>query len=374
MSLAVVREMHGQLLRGEIGGSRTPGEFRTSQGWIGPPGATLATATYVGPPVPEMLAALDAWDAFLRERRSAPRPAAVRHGARAVRGHPPVRRRQRPPRSSPHHAVPHRSGAPHASAALPLGVLRGASRRVLHAAAAGAHPRRVDAMAAVLPRGRPPDRRAGRSAGESADTAPRALSLARQRARPRARRRDVPHAVHHCSVRAAGARAQQARRALGHRRTGGQGTARRVGREAPAARLPGAAGAGRRPASAGGAAAPAGGRQGGRPAQVWSGSDAAADKARRPSHGGGDGHHRLGARPGSPASSHRRAGGPPLLHRPRVHGQGVLRHRLRRSLVPEARAARGLHGARVRREPLRHPGHRCRPAPVHQDRRAQRGA
>ena len=53
-----VRELHEQLLRGEIGGARTPGEFRTSQSWLGPPGATLATATYVPPPVPEMLAAL----------------------------------------------------------------------------------------------------------------------------------------------------------------------------------------------------------------------------------------------------------------------------------------------------------------------------
>ena len=68
LSLGLVRELHEQLLRGEIGGSRTPGEFRTSQSWLGPPGATLATATYVAPPVPEMLAALEAWDDFLHER------------------------------------------------------------------------------------------------------------------------------------------------------------------------------------------------------------------------------------------------------------------------------------------------------------------
>ena len=72
LSLGLVRELHEQLLRGEIGGSRTPGEFRTSQSWLGPPGATLATATYVAPPVPEMLAALEAWDVFLRERDALP--------------------------------------------------------------------------------------------------------------------------------------------------------------------------------------------------------------------------------------------------------------------------------------------------------------
>ncbi len=72
LSLSLVRELHEHLLRGEIGGTRTPGEFRTSQSWLGPPGATLATATYVAPPVPEMLAALEAWDGFLHERETLP--------------------------------------------------------------------------------------------------------------------------------------------------------------------------------------------------------------------------------------------------------------------------------------------------------------
>ena len=72
LSLGVVRELHENLLRGEIGGTRTPGEFRTSQSWVGPPGATLATATYVAPPVPDMLEALEAWDAFLHERGALP--------------------------------------------------------------------------------------------------------------------------------------------------------------------------------------------------------------------------------------------------------------------------------------------------------------
>ncbi|HUK76066.1 MAG TPA: Fic family protein, partial [Thermoleophilia bacterium] len=72
LSLTLVRELHEQLLRGEIGGRRTPGEFRTSQSWLGPPGATLATATYVAPPVAEMHEALAAWDEFLGERDTMP--------------------------------------------------------------------------------------------------------------------------------------------------------------------------------------------------------------------------------------------------------------------------------------------------------------
>ncbi len=72
LSLDLVRELHERLLRGDIGDFRTPGQFRTSQNWIGPPGATLATATYVPPPVPEMLQALEDFGAFLQERGRLP--------------------------------------------------------------------------------------------------------------------------------------------------------------------------------------------------------------------------------------------------------------------------------------------------------------
>ncbi len=72
LSLDLVRELHESLLRGEVGGARTPGEFRTTQNWIGPPGATQATATYVPPPVEEMHGTLEAWEAFLRERDTLP--------------------------------------------------------------------------------------------------------------------------------------------------------------------------------------------------------------------------------------------------------------------------------------------------------------
>src|SRR5207249_2132941 len=50
LSLRLVRELHAHLMKGVRGGQATPGEFRRSQNWIGPPGSTLVNATYVLPP------------------------------------------------------------------------------------------------------------------------------------------------------------------------------------------------------------------------------------------------------------------------------------------------------------------------------------
>ncbi len=72
LSLTFVKDLHERLFRGEIGMQRTPGEFRTSQNWVGPPGATLATATFVPPPVSELDGALAAWEAFLQQRGTLP--------------------------------------------------------------------------------------------------------------------------------------------------------------------------------------------------------------------------------------------------------------------------------------------------------------
>ena len=72
LSLRFVRELHERLMEGVRGAHMTPGEFRRSQNWIGRPGSTLATATYVPPPVIEMTEALGAWELFLHERGSLP--------------------------------------------------------------------------------------------------------------------------------------------------------------------------------------------------------------------------------------------------------------------------------------------------------------
>ena len=71
LSLEFIKALHENLLRGE-GGQRTPGEFRTSQNWLGPSGATQATATYVPPPVDALPGALAAFEEFLQERGKLP--------------------------------------------------------------------------------------------------------------------------------------------------------------------------------------------------------------------------------------------------------------------------------------------------------------
>lgn len=65
LSLRLIREMHAILLQTGRGSRSTPGEFRTSQNWIG--GSRPGNALYVPPPVEEMRAALDAFEKFLHE-------------------------------------------------------------------------------------------------------------------------------------------------------------------------------------------------------------------------------------------------------------------------------------------------------------------
>ncbi len=65
LSLRLIREIHNELLRDGRGAHATPGEFRTSQNWIGPAGASLKQATFVPPPVYEMKQALSDFEAFL---------------------------------------------------------------------------------------------------------------------------------------------------------------------------------------------------------------------------------------------------------------------------------------------------------------------
>jgi Fic family protein len=72
VSLRLVREIHARLMENVRGGQLTPGEFRRSQNWIGPAGSTLDTATYVPPPVDEMLEALDAMEKFIHASSQIP--------------------------------------------------------------------------------------------------------------------------------------------------------------------------------------------------------------------------------------------------------------------------------------------------------------
>ncbi len=72
LSLRLVRELHRKLMTGVRGDRATPGEFRRTQNWVGPPGATPATASYVPPPPEELMACLGPWEKFLHERALPP--------------------------------------------------------------------------------------------------------------------------------------------------------------------------------------------------------------------------------------------------------------------------------------------------------------
>jgi len=65
-------EMHGILLNGVRGRERQPGEIRRSQNWIGRPGATLDTATFVPPPPDEVPPLLADWERFAHEDSQVP--------------------------------------------------------------------------------------------------------------------------------------------------------------------------------------------------------------------------------------------------------------------------------------------------------------
>jgi Fic family protein len=65
LSLRLIREIHRELMHGVRGSERLPGEFRTSQNWIGAPGSTLADAAFGPPPPHEMTRALGDLEKFL---------------------------------------------------------------------------------------------------------------------------------------------------------------------------------------------------------------------------------------------------------------------------------------------------------------------
>ena len=65
LCVRLIRELHGKLMADVRGDQATPGEFRRSQNWIGKPGSTLATASFIPPPPGEIEACLAAWEKFL---------------------------------------------------------------------------------------------------------------------------------------------------------------------------------------------------------------------------------------------------------------------------------------------------------------------
>jgi Fic family protein len=65
VSLRLMREIHAKLFENVRMGNLTPGNFRSTQNWIGPAGSTLDNATYVPPPVDEMQLSLNALEKFI---------------------------------------------------------------------------------------------------------------------------------------------------------------------------------------------------------------------------------------------------------------------------------------------------------------------
>jgi Fic family protein len=69
LSLRLITETHGQLLKGVRGANTAPGEFRRSQNFIAPTGVRrIEDATFVPPTVPDMKIALDNFERFLHDR------------------------------------------------------------------------------------------------------------------------------------------------------------------------------------------------------------------------------------------------------------------------------------------------------------------
>jgi Fic family protein len=63
----LTRELHEKLMTGVRGQQSTPGQFRRIQNWIGKPGSTAATASYIPPPPGDVEPCLAAWEKFLHD-------------------------------------------------------------------------------------------------------------------------------------------------------------------------------------------------------------------------------------------------------------------------------------------------------------------
>jgi len=72
MSIRLIKEIHEILLKGTRGKEKTPGEFRKSQNWIGSPGSTLTTASFVPPPPKEATDAMGELELFLHKESHLP--------------------------------------------------------------------------------------------------------------------------------------------------------------------------------------------------------------------------------------------------------------------------------------------------------------
>ena len=72
MSLRLIKEIHKILIKGTRGTHKTPGKFRRTQNWIGPPGASLNEATFVPPPPGMVLELMGNLEKFIHGKDNIP--------------------------------------------------------------------------------------------------------------------------------------------------------------------------------------------------------------------------------------------------------------------------------------------------------------
>ena len=72
ISIRLIREIHHELMTGARGQHLTPGQLRQSQNWIGPPGSTISTASFIPPPPHDVPALLGDVETFLHREDDVP--------------------------------------------------------------------------------------------------------------------------------------------------------------------------------------------------------------------------------------------------------------------------------------------------------------
>jgi Fic family protein len=72
LCVRLIRELHEKLMAGVRGHHAAPGHFRTTQNWIGKPGSTPETASFIPPPPGEVEPCLAAWERFLHDSELPP--------------------------------------------------------------------------------------------------------------------------------------------------------------------------------------------------------------------------------------------------------------------------------------------------------------
>ncbi len=72
LGVRLIREMHRRLLSGVRGREQMPGEFRTTQNWVGARGSTIETARFVPPPPTELPNLLADWERYAHEDAEIP--------------------------------------------------------------------------------------------------------------------------------------------------------------------------------------------------------------------------------------------------------------------------------------------------------------